>query len=69
MTKKRRPPPEAPNDPAALLPGGALFRAAGAPTKALKKVKRENGYAVEREVIVLRTLNLRPMAPCPYGLD
>ena len=67
---KRRPPPEAPNDPAAVLPGGALFRASGHPTKALKKVKRENGYEVPREIIELpRPLLLRPMPPCPYGMD
>ena len=65
---KRRPPPEAPNDPAAILPGGSLFRAAGAPTKGLKgQPKRENGYSVPAEIITLRPLSLRPMPPCPYG--
>lgn len=51
--------------------GGQSFRGAGAPTKDLKGrgPKREPGYAVEREVILPRVLNLRPMAPCPYGLD
>ena len=56
-------------DPAAVI-GGKRFRAAGAPTKDLKgRPKRENGYTVEPEIIVPRELNLRPMAPCPYGED
>jgi hypothetical protein len=49
---------------------GKRFRGSGAPVNGLKgRPQRENGYRVEPEIIVPRALNLRPMAPCPYGLD
>lgn len=53
--------------------GGKAFRGAGAPTPKLRGRKvavDANGHVVvPREIIVSRPLSLRPMPPCPYGLE
>jgi hypothetical protein len=68
MAKRRRAESEH-AEPVAEI-AGKLVRGAGAPVKGLKgRPVRENGYAVEREIIHPRALSLRPMPPDPYFLD